>query len=103
MKYLILHEVDGQPAFDIASKLETEEEIWIIPTSGHRAYPYRTWNLDDLMDTWHHNYPSMMNIEIPAEWPEHYRNERHTKLEPDLSDVLASLMAQVPKVFKRRF
>lgn len=50
---------------------------WIIPTSGHRAYPYREWRLDDLKDTsdinnsgWH-DTPAMMD-DIPADWPDHY-------------------------------
>jgi hypothetical protein len=48
--YLILHKVRGEGAFDIAIKLDTplDEEVWIIPTSGHRAYPY--WR-EELTDT----------------------------------------------------
>ena len=49
--YLILHKVRGEPAFDIAQKLDLQEplkEVWIIPTSGHRAYPYASALLDDL-------------------------------------------------------
>ena len=39
--YLIAHKVRGEPAFDVAQKmLVGEETYWIIPTSGHRAYPY---------------------------------------------------------------
>ena len=56
--YLIAHRVRGQPAFDVATRMEcplcTQEDgdipgchecddlgyRWIIPTSGHRAYPY---------------------------------------------------------------
>lgn len=38
--YLIVHKVRGEPAFDIAEKMEVEDEVWwIVPTSGHRAYP----------------------------------------------------------------
>jgi hypothetical protein len=38
--YLIIHKVRGEPAFDIAEKVMIgNEEGWIIPTSGHRAYP----------------------------------------------------------------
>lgn len=64
--FLILHRVRGEHAFDIAEKFcnawchpcqpkcglwngETcaaqEENWWIIPTSGHRAYPYHMWPL----------------------------------------------------------
>ena len=40
--YIIAHKVRGEPTFDIAIKLDTplDEEVWIIPTSGHRAYPF---------------------------------------------------------------
>ena len=39
--YLIAHRVRGEPAFDIAQRSQIgDEEGWIIPTSGHRAYPY---------------------------------------------------------------
>jgi hypothetical protein len=57
--YLIAHKVRGEPAFDIARRAcasppcqpncgrwkaghcaDHDEEVWIIPTSGHRAYPY---------------------------------------------------------------
>ena len=49
--YLILHKVRGEPAFDIASRLDIGSAGgWIVPTSGHRAYPYRWWNLDDLAE-----------------------------------------------------
>ena len=60
--YLIAHLVRGQPTFDIATRFCEgdapcqpacglyprckEEEWWIIPTSGHRAYPYWSWNLE---------------------------------------------------------
>lgn len=50
--YLIAHKVRGEPAFDIAIKLQIgNEEGWIIPTSGHRAYPIASWKLEDLQDT----------------------------------------------------
>lgn len=49
MQYLILHKVRGEPAFDIAEPLQIgDEEGWIIPTSGHRAYPYEVWPLDKI-------------------------------------------------------
>lgn len=53
--YLIAHKVRGLPAFDIAQHLTcpkcnaTDDHCtacdgvghwWIVPTSGHRAYPY---------------------------------------------------------------
>ncbi len=50
--FLIAHKVRGEPAFDVATQLRCPECYsgcsqcdglgywWIIPTSGHRAYPY---------------------------------------------------------------
>lgn len=42
--YLVAHKVRGEPAFDIAIMLDVLDEdgdmMWIIPTSGHRAYPW---------------------------------------------------------------
>ena len=50
--FLILHKVRGEPAFDVAERCEIDhEEAWIVSTSGHRAYPYHSWNLEDLVDT----------------------------------------------------
>lgn len=47
--YLILHRVRGEPAFDIAERWSFDgEEGWIIPTSGHRAYPVANWPMSDI-------------------------------------------------------
>lgn len=68
--YLIAHKVHGEPAFDVATQItcavckgdydidRDEESLctecddtgfwWIIPTSGHRAYPYHCWPWDEL-------------------------------------------------------
>ena len=99
--YLILHKVSGEPAFDIAIQLETEEEIWIIPTSGHRAYPYQKWPLNclilraDVVET-------IEDIpEIPKDWPEHYQNARSANLEPKLSGLFQAVMNTVPKFLRR--
>ena len=60
---LIAHKVRGEPAFDVAEQMTCPEchgeDVmacpecnytgfwWIIPTSGHRAYPILTWTMDD--------------------------------------------------------
>lgn len=66
--HLIAHLVRSRPAFDIAHRVcpgsppcqplcglfdgescvAQDEDWWIIPTSGHRAYPYWFTELDDL-------------------------------------------------------
>lgn len=64
--YLILHKVRGEPAFDIAQRLSIgDEEGWIIPTSGHRAYPSEWWNLENL------SY-AFVNPSVPDDLPDHY-------------------------------
>ena len=90
--YLILHKVRGEPAFDIAQNIMIgNEEGWIIPTSGHRAYPYQRWSLDK---QWH--------MGIPEDWPDHYDAKRDTT--PAI-DHLRSLLRLKPKpvnTYRRR-
>ena len=90
--YLILHKVRGEPAFDIAQKIMIgKEEGWIIPTSGHRAYPYQHWPLNK---QWH--------MGIPKDWPDHYDAKRDTT--PAI-DHLRSLLRLKPKpvnTYRRR-
>jgi len=66
--YLILHKVRGEPAFDIAIKLQIgDEEGWIIPTSGHRAYPWFEQPLSEIVQN------DIMEItSLPSDWPDHY-------------------------------
>lgn len=65
--YLIAHKVRGEPAFDIAEKLQIgDEEGWIIPTSGHRAYPYWQQPLDEILQD------DMKDCSAPPDWPDHY-------------------------------
>lgn len=57
--YLILHKVRDEPAFDIAQRMSepddsnsadkgSREVWWLIPTSGHRAYPSWWKSLSEL-------------------------------------------------------
>src|SRR5688572_33427530 len=42
--YLVAHKVRGEPAFDVACRIQIGKKLgWIIPTSGHSAYPY--WSI----------------------------------------------------------
>jgi hypothetical protein len=58
--YLVAHKVRGEPAFDIAQHMTCPKcegtndhcdacdgagHWWIIPTSGHRAFPVMNWPL----------------------------------------------------------
>lgn len=100
--YLILHKVRGEPAFDIAEKLDVEgdEEIWIIPTSGHRAYPYKCWALSELEGDVGQYYFEHVVHELPADWPDHYQ----TKALKEPSIGAASLLQAIglaPKINRR--
>ncbi len=84
--FLIAHSVRGEAAFDVATKmacphcpgyLENQgfgcfdcEDLgywWIIPTSGHRAFPY--WNVEfNPIDIYEGEIPPM-----PHSWPDHYK------------------------------
>jgi len=65
--YLIAHKVRGEAAFDIAIKMPMpDSDWWIIPTSGHRAYPFwRGSSLDHAVDM------GVLDT-MPADWPDHY-------------------------------
>lgn len=73
--YLVAHKVRGQPAFDVAIQMEMEDEVWwIIPTSGHRAYPY--WHVE-LSEAVYRVYGEGDRIiddvpSCPDPWPDHY-------------------------------
>jgi len=90
--YLVAHKVSGTPAFDVAIQMpmnvDGEEEIWwIIPTSGHRAYPYWSCELSqvDDLDIMHHL------SQCPDPWPDHYWQPTDPKL-PDAPTGLAALL-----------
>jgi hypothetical protein len=75
--YLIIHKVRGEPALDIAEKMEIgDEQGWIIPTSGHRAYPCHYWALDDLYDGSDMDMPMptdvLDDVILPDDLPDHY-------------------------------
>lgn len=80
--YLILHKVRNKPAFDIAIPLKIgSEDGWIIPTSGHRAYPYWSVPLNKVYLDEERNSMCIIPIPledvtalitIPSPWPDHY-------------------------------
>jgi len=75
--FLIAHKVRGELAFDTAHRLQIgDEQGWIIPTSGHRAYPYWSMELsipdlgpmpDDLPDHYQVTAAQERKIEKAAE------------------------------------
>lgn len=98
--YLIAHIVRGSPAFDIAIQLQIgDEDGWIIPTSGHRAYPYWDWPLTGLIIN-HKDFERIDIVELcsdpPVDWPDHYSINNHKK-NIDIGQSLAEALGLIPK------
>lgn len=107
MTHLILHKVRGEPAFDIADQLEGSGTAsdpgpwWIIPTSGHRAYPYQHWPMHCL---WYHTtngdyVPTL--VDPPEAWPDHYQCEAGEAPKADLNVLMAVMSKLMPKIKRR--
>jgi hypothetical protein len=95
--YLIFHKVSGEPAFDVAEKTQIgNEEGWIIPTSGHRAYPVWSEELSKLTDG--HVMPV-----IPDGWPDHYQEaERAVAKKGTGLNLMDFIKMPEPKINLRR-
>jgi len=99
--YLIAHKVRGKPAFDIAIQMQVapdEDPWWIIPTSGHRAYPY--WYIElDLLSTSAAGFTAEiyeMVPKMPEGHPDHYSANDGGFDEPVRVDTLRSLLLPKP-------
>lgn len=116
--FLIAHKVSGEPAFDVAVQMECPEcegvgcdecdddgYWWIIPTSGHRAYPYWHILLDGIEFEGNGNYHLSEELaKMPPDLPDHYAHSASpAQIKLKLEDLLASLLPKAPtKPFKRR-
>lgn len=126
--YLIAHKVRGEPAFDIAEHMtcphcdgnptirggeyvggcvpcDDQGHWWIIPTSGHRAFPYHYWPWDELAAD--SRKCSSVFDPVPIEAPpmpsslrDHYTTEREAAI--NLSTVLGLIHKPLAPI-KRRF
>jgi hypothetical protein len=71
--HLIVHKVRGQAAIDVAQRvLIGDEDVWLIPTSGHRAYPFSYQPLGE-------SFERMTEFANGAEWdalPDHYPEQQ---------------------------
>ena len=119
--YLIAHCVRGEAAFDVAEKMvcphclgdydidRDEESLcfdcedlgywWIIPTSGHRAWPYWDLPLGALMNDTAESFPLILperTLDIvpvmPPSWPDHYKSLPAPKV-----DITSLFRAAQPK------
>lgn len=103
-RYLVAHKVRGEPAFDVAIKMQcpkclgraSQECIdgpmfcsecddhgwwWIIPTSGHRAHPWWSTELKGIgnmiyMTDDQGQSPRWVCGFMPNNLPEHYQDSR---------------------------
>jgi hypothetical protein len=107
-RWLIAHKVSGEPAFDVATQVQCAEcnphyservhgcpecddlgFWWIIPTSGHRAYPfYETELPEDFVCS----VPDM-----PPGLPDHYP----TSAAPSRPTLNLSALLPPPKIHRR--
>ena len=98
MTHLILHKVRGQSAFDIAEQIQIgDEDGWIIPTSGHRAYPYRTIPLNSIIAD------DLFDMTIPDDWPDHYHiHKAPIEQKIDTGKLFGAIMNTIVGKFPRR-
>ena len=108
--YLVAHKVRGEPAFDVALRMVCAEcspnppkglvgegctecdhlgYWWIIPTSGHRAYPWDSIALENVTHHWLRELHPMS-----PDLPDHYRPKAEPKRSIDTSALIK------PKPFK---
>ena len=116
--YLVAHKVRGEPAFDVASRMEcavchaTEVDFevpatadchecdgtgfwWIIPTSGHRAYPWWYWPWRELACDSHKTYDDDTHFmpiiapPMPSNLPDHYATRASVAVPSGLAALLA--------------
>lgn len=120
--FLIAHKVRGEPAFDVAARMDcplcaghghdldgvchecdSTGYWWIIPTSGHRAFPW--WN-HPLKDVWmvgdasHEPICSVIDWPdpMPSNLPDHYP----TRATPDAPKLnLTALMPKAEPIRRR--
>lgn len=127
--FLILHKVRGEPAFDIARQVNCAHCLspdcdclwhqglnikpcpacdgqgywWIIPTSGHRAFPYITWPLVFPLDIGPLCEPSdiIQGKGDWLDWPDHYSYEAAPRSGRDLSGILSIIGLGAKPIRKR--
>ena len=77
--YLVAHKCRGELVFDVAIKtgmVLSDGEVWIMPTTGHRVYPFWGVKINSLFlrDVVRDGYERLMDAvpEIPEGHRDHY-------------------------------
>jgi len=128
--FLIAHCVRGEAAFDVAVQMmcpnchdanscgdyegpactecEGEGFWWIIPTSGHRAYPYwykpltdMAWDLPYIELAYNEfDYKNIGDVpEMPPAWPDHYKVNAAPKL--NITSLFRAAQPPKPTIARR--
>jgi hypothetical protein len=75
--HLIVHKVKGQAALDVAQRVVIgDEDVWFIPTSGHRAYPLHWQALPESFTKSLGLSADTIEGEAWERLPDHYSRER---------------------------
>lgn len=119
--FLIAHKVRNEPAFDIAIHMECPHcngialgdygepawchecdglgYWWIIPTSGHRAFPYWNSSLNSAVDWEMQRINDNPMIEMPVDLRDHYTTTREAT--KSLVDMLGIKPKKLPPLVRR--
>ncbi len=124
--FLIAHKVRGEAAFDVATKMDCPhcvtgidqviwgcfdcEEMgywWIIPTSGHRAFPYWFKQIPievlpalGIAFRWietDKDFPVILNP--PEDWPDHFKSLPAPKI--DITSLFKASREVKPHIARR--
>jgi hypothetical protein len=101
--FLIAHKVRGELAFDVATPIKIgETDGWVIPTSGHRAYPLMSWAIDELGDVTDYHSVSILRELGPAQdhpmWPslrDHYHSEPQSRVSKPAGKITSINLADL--------
>ena len=122
--FLIAHKVRGEPAFDVALQMscplcesfrmetfgdwacdecDTTGHWWIIPTSGHRAYPFVATDLKHLYlqpgGIVYSYHEFSQSFKMPPDLPDHYTTS--TASSPKAAELIKLFKTKVEPIGRR--
>jgi hypothetical protein len=91
--HLVLHKVKGRPAIDVAQRLllSCGRELWFVPTSGPRVYPYKCVRLDESLAV----SAELLEGEEWQRLPDHYAQLEQRKQQRGLRGLIARVVARL--------